>query len=517
MRFGKSENQGPVRGIFSTLTTGIIAMLVVFGVMFSSVSVFAHHPAEPREKQLHRAGLKVQWFTQAGIGVSGKLIDWDYFVDENRSTTYFEVAGGDYSETFSQFDIGPNGKPFGIEGGSTYAKLRQEIVAAELASKLGKQVDVSITQYAQPQTVLYTLTSGALVRALDGETGETLWKVIVDDPNVECFGVAASDTYVAVAAGNKIHCLDSETGKLLWSKACRGIISAPPAVVENQIYVPLFNGQLERFNVRTKGFNSTAYVSSGQVRTRPMVTPLTVSWGTEGGDFNVGSRFRRRATMGFQLKTGKPVVSQPAYEDRTYFVGSRNGFLYSIDELTGRVNWDVSTGGSISQAPFVLGEHVFVINDRNEMHKFNRPNGIIAEGWDQPRPNVASFLGASKSSVFVFDKFGMLEVRDRDSGTVVASADVGNVMKTLPHLKSDRLFVANKSGTIRCIREIASSRPYFHDDEMVVKPNMAEDKPAAEGDKPKGDPNNPFENNPFDQGGNEKTPEPDTSNPFDGG
>lgn len=463
-------------GLNKAMTYRLFHLVLVF--LMGAATVAQANENDPTEntpdKKLNRAGLKVQWFSQAGIGVTGELIDWDYVIDENSATTFFKVEGGDVVKIFSEHDRAPNGEKYGVEDGLEYAAIEQEVMAAELKAKYNKEVEVKVSQYSVPKSVLYTLTSGALVRAIDAETGKTLWKTTVDNPTVQCYGVGASPKFVAVAAGQKVHCLDALTGKPLWSRECRSVISAPPAVRNDEVYVPLFNGRVEKFIQRTKGFNSTAFVSSGHVMTRPTVTGLTVGWGDSAGVFSVGSRWRTRATMGFQLRTERPVVAPPAVSNRTFFIGSQNGYLYSINELNGRVNWESSTGGPISQTPVVLGDFVYVINDRNQLHKFESIDGVVAKGWDKPRTNVKSFLGASETRMYFFDKFGLLEARDQDSGTITASANVGEVVKTLPHLKSDRMFLVDSEGTIRCVREIASKDPFFHNRESGKGSNEAD-------------------------------------------
>lgn len=440
---------------------------------------------------LEKIGLKVQWFTQAGLGIKGELVGWDYIVDENQSTTFFELSGKNFREVFSELDRGPSGQPYGIDGGMEFAKLRKEIAEAELLAKYGEKIEVKISQYSTPKSTLYTLTSGDLVRAIDAETGKTIWKVTVANPETVAYGIGASDKYVVVAAGQEIHCLDANDGKFLWKKKCRSIISGPPTVGFEEVYVPLFNGRLERLSVNTEGRNSTAYVANGTSTTRGIITPSTVAWGSSKGDFSVGSRSNSRAIMGYQLKTNEPIVGDPVYHDRTFYVGSQNGFLYSIDELTGRVNWEVSTGGSISQTPIVINNAIYVVNDRGELHKFEVYRGIVAEGWNEPHKDIKSFLGASEKNIYFFDKFGDLEVVDQNTGRKIDSAFLGEIRYSLPHVKSDRFFVADSKGTIRCIREITSNNPFFHSkdaDEMKAK--ESEDKEGQEDME---------EENPFDK------------------
>ena len=59
--------------------------------------------------QASRVGMVVQWFAQVeGVGPS-ELINLRLVVDENKSTTFFEVIGGRLREVVSENDISPFG------------------------------------------------------------------------------------------------------------------------------------------------------------------------------------------------------------------------------------------------------------------------------------------------------------------------------------------------------------------------------------------------------------------------
>ena len=451
---------------FLRLAMTVFAMLLIVA---GNASSFA--------QQLDRVGLKQQWFTHSGITAGGKLTDWYLDIDPNQATTYFEIVGGEYSETLSENDLGPNGVPMGIELGLELANIKAEVVAARLKSDTGNDVAVSVNQYSLPKSTLYIQTDSGIVRSINAETGKVRWSTSVGKSTSESLGVAGSGKYVAVLKGASVFCLSSETGAILWGRRCTNAASAPPQVDGDKIYVPLINGRIERFDVNEEGFNSFSLIAggSGAVTTRVALSPASICWSNHSGTVSFAALNSNGGKPGFELKAQGAVFGVPQYKNGIYFVTSIDSYIYALSEFRGSLLWENSTGFEITQAPIVLGNHVYVINDLNQMFRFDAKTGLISADWEKPRPGIGTFIGASRTKIYTVDKLGRVMALDQKSGAVTGSASVGQVALVLPNTKNDRIYLLNNTGTIRCFRETNSVKPFFHSDEFV----------AIEADKPK--------------------------------
>lgn len=469
-----------------------ITLFAIFSIAAVSTSAKA--------QQLESVGLKQQWFSHSGVAAGGKLADWYLDIDENKGTTYFEITGGNYSETISENDLGPNGKRMGIDFGLEMANIKAEVMAARLKSDTGQDVKVSVNQYTLPKSTLYTQTDTGIVRSIDAETGKTRWSVNVGVGTTESLGVVGSGDHVAVLKGSLVYCLNSETGGILWSHRSESAASAPPQIDDGEIYVPLINGRVERFNIEEEGFNTVSFVSGGAGATtsRPAISTNSLCWSNYSGTVSVAARSSDRGMPGFQLNAGGPVFGVPQYKDGVYFVTSIDSYVYALSEDRGSLIWENSTGFEVTQAPFLVGNHVYVINDLNQLARFDAKTGQISAHWQKPRPGIGTFVGASEKKIYTVDKIGQMKVLDQDTGTVTGSASFGDVSLILPNTKNDRIYILNKSGTIRCFREVNSVKPFFHSDEFkTMEPKMegkdgASEK-AMEGPGP--DDEDPFGNN----------------------
>ena len=467
---------------------------------------------------IHRAGLMVEWSSQAPVGASNQLVDWELMIDENQATTTVEVRSGNRREVISEYDRNALGELLGVAGAEELGQARREHMLAELAARGKKDVEVTLQTFQQPKAILFLLSDSGDVTALDANTGKTQWLSRVGAGSSEGIGLGASENYVAVVRGSVLHCLEASTGKELWSKKCKYAVGSSPAVTEKHIMVPLTDGRLELFPLESQGLGSHALMALGEGTAQPLVTASSVSWPTMRGELNVMMRNGNTHAISYRLRADDAIVSEATSDGENLYVGSLDGFLYAIDEDRGSVNWAISLGVGISASPVPLGKFVYAISGDDELYKVMAETGEPAPGWDKPLEKVKRYVGASEENLYLMDSQGALVVVDRDSRSVVNRIAVGQIDLVLNNFKSDRLYIASKSGVVQCVREVTSERPFFHDDEIVQqteKLSASEGSGSKNGSSSKQDlgskqgssNSNPFadsgDENPFGSGGDD--------------
>ena len=70
--------------------------------------------------------------------------------------------------------------------------------------------------------MLYAQTTGAMIHALDAETGRTAWAEPVGSRDRYSVAPGANDKNVAVVNGSVLYVLDRTTGRMEWSLKLRG-------------------------------------------------------------------------------------------------------------------------------------------------------------------------------------------------------------------------------------------------------------------------------------------------------
>ncbi len=463
-------------------------------------------------------------------------------------------------EVISQFGYGRNGRQLGIAGAEQAAKDRQYVL------QVGRGIISTMKKFVTPKITLYVSTSDGVVQSIDGATGKKLWATSIGKREFSTSAPVANEEFVAVTNGSAVHCLRTDTGKFIWKHTCKAAPGGPPAISEDFIFVPLVNGFVDAFplwdqtdrkdivekrkfaepdedksesrlayekaiketrlarygrlNRRvSKHMSIKHFVSAGAAMNRPIVTKKTTSWPTLRGHYNVGSNSRDNiGKMRYRLKTGGPIRASGAYYKNHIFVGSTDGFVYKLDERDGSLAWSLGLGEPISQTPVPVGDAVYAISDDMGLFKIDLQDGNLNARWPARVADIRSFIGASKDRLYLLNNLGQMVILQQETGAEVARFSTNSQDLKLYNLKTDRLYVGSKDGTIQCIREINSNHPYIHSsfgDSKTTTPAKPPVKPAGEG--------NPFgekkENNPFNKGAGKKDDgkKKKEGNPFKGG
>ncbi len=518
-----------------------------------------------------RAGLVLEWTTQVDIASQGgRIVDIQLNVNEDRSHTFFAIHYGGQREVISEFDIGPFGVPFGTNprlvnldrklrkeierrlasqsdksiaedmgvDKETIADIRQEIIdrvidAKESAENRQEQlvalmelqsrdVEVKLEKYTLPQSTIFVTTTTGFVQAIDADTGTTQWSASVGNRNYPTIGLGASNEHVAVVNGSTVYCLDALNGRQLWKRQCRSSVGSSPTVSSKFIFVPLVSGRLEAFSIEGKGIGAESFVSIGRAHSRPLITDDSVCWATDRGYFTVASN-DQVSSPHYRLRTESSIDAPGTASGGNLFVAAKDGYAYGIDESRGALLWQFSTGQRLMQSPIPLGNYVYLITDEHQMFKLFADTGILAPGWSPPVEDVSRFVGASKDKIYVQNKVGQIVALNHSNGKKVSSIGSLSTDLILPNYQSDRLYVGNGSGSVQCLRELASVVPYFHADEVsgVAVDEAQPDPNGAVNEGGEGEATDPFAEFDDEKGKpdpkKEETGEGDPFDPFDGG
>ncbi len=490
-------------------------------------STFALAQSARTEQQLDRSGLRSIWFNSVGIGSGGKIVDWHLNVKQGISTSFVRIQAGTYNETISEYDINAFGEPWGLDGLVEQADLRREIIEAQLASR-GQNIPVTVDQYSLPKSSIYILGSNNVLTSLDADSGRQNWSVTFGSTQLPSIGVGSSDNHVAAINGSRVYCFDAMSGKELWSRSCRNAVVNSPVVAPNKIFVPLIDGRIEAFQIDNEGLDSYVIFGTGKPTARPLLTENTISWPTTAGHLNVAPiEGRYEKYMLYRLKAFGGIDDSAVSDGKRLYATSRRGFVYAIDEKSGRLDWQTPLGVEISQSPYVLGNYAYAISDDGRMYKLDTQTGEFA--WDQPVEGVGRFIGASQNRLYVTDRGRSMLTLEPETGAVLSLVEKADVQFVLVNKATDRLYVASSLGLVRCIHEIGRPIPYFHSDQFdnlaskLLNPkgdaNTAEVEEMANPFMKSTDPENqaipanPFETDPFAT----DPPSENDRNPFETG
>jgi outer membrane protein assembly factor BamB len=334
---------------------------------------------------------------------------------------------------------------------------------------------------------LISVTDQGTVQALDAESGRTLWITPIGKPGHPCTPVGASASYVAVCNGSTLFLLGRLDGKILFTRRMQGSPSAAPAVSEDRVYVPTFAGAVESYdiNLEEPTLWPTTYRTRGTIEEAPVIAGENVIWATHVGA--VYSATKKDLTAVYRFMTRGEITAGLGYWPPLVYVASADGYVYAIDEKSGKRRWQFSTGSPSREAPVALDGNLYTVSEISGMYCLSAEKG--AERWFTG--DVAKFISASATRLYTADETGRLIILDRRSGAHLDRMPTELLPIKVVNIQTDRIYLATKKGLVQCLREIERVTPLVHtlppDPNLAPAPAAAARQPAATSEAPAGD------------------------------
>lgn len=438
-----------------------------------------------------RNGLERNWFSQIQLDPGrSRVVGVVLQVSSIHAQTIYQIKhkGGMMRFTSDQFDY--LGRELGDAGAKDMAERKMLFLQAA-------GLEPELERIVQPEISLYATTDRGMIHCLDGETGRTKWRAIVGDPKYPTLTPAANDRYVVAVNGTHVYALDRNTGKQLWR---RRTVSAPgggPAISNEMVFVPMVDGRLESYYLSDYREPTGIFQAIGRSLVRPTITDRSVAWPTDRGHLYVGPSDKKG--IRYRIEARNAIVAPASYQaPATLFTASIDGYVYSVHEVNGRVNWNYSLGEQISSQPVPLGKHLLVATDLENMYALSTETGEPI--WKTSQ--VKGFVSASQDRIYVINSADRLMILNRESGAVISSLPTEELDLIFLNALTDRIYIGTRRGLIQCLREPRNKFPVLHQDEATeAAAKEAEAKAAPDAVK---DGENPFapmpkktEDNPF--------------------
>ena len=355
-------------------------------------------------------------------------------------------------------------------------------------------------------------TDAAMVHAIDAETGRTLWSKQVGKPNRPSMPLDANGDFVAVINGSQLYLLNHTNGDVLDEKTVPDAPGGGPALSAKRVYVPGVMGMVTAYRLPSNAENTDKKgepaksekesaadkksppeperrpeshggaitpplfcKSFGRALVQPLVTRDFVGgeyvvWPTDRGNLNL-ARVERATeeslALKYRMETGAPIVARPAYlppdpkvpgDSGTVFAASCDGFVYAIQEESGKTLWRFSTGEPILRSPAVIDQRVYVTTELGGMYCLDAKTSQNL-WWAE---NVMQFVAASNARVYVVNRIGRLRVLSAASGAQLDAVPTENVPIKLANTDTDRIYLVSDGGLVQCLREVEQTEPIMH-------------------------------------------------------
>ena len=334
----------------------------------------------------------------------------------------------------------------------------------------------------------------AMLTAFDANTGAKIWSSQVGE-NTDAkggvslltgdmtgnkgllFGGGVSYDNGVVYATNglgDVEAKQASDGKRLWKVRPSGPLRGAPGIGNGNIYVMTSDNQLFALN---QADGTVAWTTSAAVElagifgtAAPAIAQGTVVVGFSSGELNAYRYENGRALWGDVLSRTSISTSVSSLSDidadpvidrgRVFAVG-QGGRMVSMDLVTGQRIWEINLAGI--STPWVVGEWVFVVDDKARLHCIARSSGKIRwisqlrgfrkEKKDKKKDSV-SWVGPvlAGDRLILANSLGELVNVSPTDGKVQSTTKLGDGVSLPLVVANNTLYVLDNGGRITAWR-----------------------------------------------------------------
>jgi outer membrane protein assembly factor BamB len=340
------------------------------------------------------------------------------------------------------------------------------------------------------EQAVFVQSTGGMITAFDSETGRRMWSKLIGTPDQVAYPLSTNDRMAFLAAGMNLYGIDKASGETIWSIKLPHHPSAAPEVDEDQVYIGTAEGSVYAYNLaKIKSYYDRRllpqyqlqtldwrYQAPSEIVTPPVSNGEAVVFASYSG--LLYSVFAKDRGLNFQFETeGRAPIRVPLGRSQdTVFVASDDARVFALDMMSGNRRWSFTAGQPVRQQPRVVGNSVFVMPSGRGMYALRTTTGF--EQWHQPQ--AVQFLAATPELTFASDKTNNVLIVDRKDGAITASLPYRHLNVRVENERTDRLYLANDTGLVVCIREASREEPIWHmfPDRQPIRAEVAPDEPV---------------------------------------
>jgi len=246
----------------------------------------------------------------------------------------------------------------------------------------------------------------------------------------------------------------------VWTWRGQSLLEFPPALAYGRAYIATNRGILVSLNLKT-GRKVWRYVSHRCVAASPAIDGrLVVQTFLNAPPCNSTRSDQNGRVIAFDALTGKlrwgrtigPSESSPLVSGGLVYVGDWRGFVYALDERTGRTRWTFRTGDKVKGAVAVSGRRLYVGSYDGKLYALGALTGH--ELWHaagQPRLGAHgtfySTPAAAYGRVYIGSTDGKVYSFGATSGKLRWSQSTGGFVYGSPAVWRERILVGSYDGT----------------------------------------------------------------------
>lgn len=297
--------------------------------------------------------------------------------------------------------------------------------------------------------------SSGKVKAVDVNSGKSLWEISVGAPVSSGLGANGSALFIGTTDGY-IWALRQLDGRVLWKKPVISLVLAIPAANNEVVIVKTESGAVAAFAV-TSGdvlwrhdHQEPSFVLHGS--SSPKIAGHSVLCGFADGvvealDLESGHVMWEQKIVTSGSNTSMlDIIADPVVSGDLVYVVSYYGSLAALNIKTGEIVWQKPLSSSAGLA--VADQRVYVVDTSDHLFALSRDDGAVL--WEK---NVFAYRGLSSPAVLgnlvaVGDAQGYVHWLNADSGQMAARTKVNGGIVSSPAYFDGAIYIFSTAGNL---------------------------------------------------------------------
>ena len=289
--------------------------------------------------------------TLNSAGKDGKVL-WTYQTENTRNVDYSSIT---------------------VSGNAIYATTSSSSIYALNTNQGGllwkREIGEKTVTPSVSKDFVFTGTDKGLC-TIERETGKIKWEKKIGEVSSE--PVITSDSVIVSCSNGAICAFDIDSGEEKWTYSFDDVTYVSD-VHRDKIYIGS-GKMLYAFDVRLKEI-TWQYATEGMITAPPKINDNTVYVGSWDG--NIYAVDSISGDLRWKYETGWGIDSTPDVSDGTVFVGSLDNNFYALEEETGELKWAFTCKSAIHSSPVIYGEYVFFGSDDGRFYALNKEDGDL--------------------------------------------------------------------------------------------------------------------------------------------
>ena len=295
---------------------------------------------------------------------------------------------------------------------------------------------------------IYGLSDQNFMVSLNREKGNVIFSRSITKVGLPVVGLGLYKDGLFSVAGNKLVEINSESGTERSAKRLRFGVTCPAARNGSYFYIAGTDKRMHTLRSEDKVQVFEVAADDDSMITSIVADENSVVFATDTGFCVSIMPDRSKRLWQFDAADG---IAWPIVRDaESLFAASKDTNVYRLDVKTGKLVWKHQTGAMLEKGPRVTEKIVYQYVRNEGLSAIDKTSGgllwQLAEGVD--------LLAEANGKAYVITKVGTLVVMDNKKAKQQYSVDFAGVSRYAANVADSKIYIADKSGRIACLRPI---------------------------------------------------------------